>query len=770
MRKIPIYAIFKEALYYEKTESTKECINMGKTFNIRKMFRLFVILTITFSLVFADISRVLVVIANETGSVAQADYDGDNYLVIEDDYYYEYPDLIEDVYEEDTYDYQYEYEVIAEEGEEYVPIVAQDANYVTSGNVGGGPNWETGAPWSLYDDGTIVVGGWWDNRTNWVFGGWRDPWGFEWADIPPGLNVYRIVFTEPVVGGPDLSNLFGTGIQMVDRPEFQTLRYIENLHYLDTSNTTNMGRMFQCATQLTAIDVGHFDTSNVTNMTYMFGCGVGVGAGWYMRFTDLDVSNWDVSRVTNMFSMFEGATQLTYLDVSNWDTRSATTMQQMFMYTRSLEEIDVSHFNLSNVTNIASMFADARSLETIDVSNWDVSRVTGMNQFLHHAASISEIDMSNWDTSSAVNMHNMFSHTRALRTIDINNWDTSRVTNMAMMFEFSVFEELDLSNWDTSSVTSMAHMFNLARDLERLDLAGFDTSSVLPNGLHNMFNDATSLRELTLGEGWQTVGNPALPNVPTTAVYTGRWQNVASGTVAAPAGTHSLTSTVLMNTAGGRPPVPDTWVWERWERIPEETVTVTFNLHGGTGDFSPQNVEIGGLATEPATNPVKTGYSFLGWFTTPAEVDVEEDEDGIVEPIMLNDGVVFDFTVPITEDTVIHARWEVSEPNDNGGNNGGDNNGGNDDENGDNGSGTPPPPPGSTPPTGTPPGITPPIPGTPENETDVEGENFDPVFPEVGPNGIQPQLPQTNFGATTFLPGGIILLAAGFTLASKKDV
>ena len=78
-----------------------------------------------------------------------------------------------------------------------------------------------------------------------------------------------------------------------------------------------------------------------------------------------------------------------------------------------------------------------------------------------------------------------------------------------------------------------------------------------------MFARTTSLRELTLGEGWQTVGNPALPNVPTNATYTGRWQNVASGTVAAPAGTHSLTSTVLMNTAGGRPPVADTWVWEQ---------------------------------------------------------------------------------------------------------------------------------------------------------------------------------------------------------------
>ena len=87
--------------------------------------------------------------------------------------------------------------------------------------------------------------------------------------------------------------------------------------------------------------------------------------------------------------------------------------------------------------------------------------------------------------------------------------------------------------------------------------------------------------------------------------------------------------------------------------------TVTFNLHGGTGNFPPQTVQHGNLVTEPATNPTRQGYTFAGWFTAPTG------------------GAEFDFTAPITGDTVVHARWtpETCCPdypdcdcNDNGGN------------------------------------------------------------------------------------------------------
>ena len=67
--------------------------------------------------------------------------------------------------------------------------------------------------------------------------------------------------------------------------------------------------------------------------------------------------------------------------------------------------------------------------------------------------------------------------------------------------------------------------------------------------------------------------------------------------------------------------------------------TVTFNLHGGTGDFPPQTVPNGGTATAPTAIPTRAGYGFVGWFTAQTG------------------GAPFDFAAPITANTVIHARW-----------------------------------------------------------------------------------------------------------------
>jgi len=82
----------------------------------------------------------------------------------------------------------------------------------------------------------------------------------------------------------------------------------------------------------------------------------------------------------------------------------------------------------------------------------------------------------------------------------------------------------------------------------------------------------------------------------------------------------------------------DVVVHAQWER---EVVihTVTFDLHGGAGDFPAQNVEDGGLAVAPTATPTRSGYRFIGWFTTATGDDA------------------FNFATPITEDAIVHAQW-----------------------------------------------------------------------------------------------------------------
>ena len=79
-------------------------------------------------------------------------------------------------------------------------------------------------------------------------------------------------------------------------------------------------------------------------------------------------------------------------------------------------------------------------------------------------------------------------------------------------------------------------------------------------------------------------------------------------------------------------------------RLPTPVHTVTFNLHGGTGafptSFPPQDVPNNQVATRPSADPTRAGYNFVDWYTSATG------------------GVPFDFAnTPITENTVVHARW-----------------------------------------------------------------------------------------------------------------
>jgi len=69
----------------------------------------------------------------------------------------------------------------------------------------------------------------------------------------------------------------------------------------------------------------------------------------------------------------------------------------------------------------------------------------------------------------------------------------------------------------------MTSMFAGAGSLTTLDLSSFDTSNVI--AMNHMFQNTSSLRELTLGNNFSFVGNPSLPNITTTAEFNGYWRN-----------------------------------------------------------------------------------------------------------------------------------------------------------------------------------------------------------------------------------------------------
>ena len=90
-------------------------------------------------------------------------------------------------------------------------------------------------------------------------------------------------------------------------------------------------------------------------------------------------------------------------------------------------------------------------------------------------------------------------------------------------------------------------------------------------------------------------------------------------------------------------PVTLIWGGENWQiktqgrvHVTEE-YTVTFNSYGGTPVPPAQEVEYGLTATEPATAPTKTGYTFDGWYLG--------DEK-------------YDFSDAVEQNITLYANWE----------------------------------------------------------------------------------------------------------------
>ncbi len=270
---------------------------------------------------------------------------------------------------------------------------------------------------------------------------------------------------------------------------FQKLESIEGMRYLDSSNVTNMGRMFYGCSNLTSLDLSNFNTNNVTNMYSMFeGCS---------SLTSLDLSPLNTTNVTNMSNMFSGCSSLITLDLSTLNTSNVTNMGSMFRKCSSLTTLDVTNFDTSNVTSMSSMFSDCSNLTTLDLNSFNTSSVTSMLQTFWKCSSLTTLDLSNFNTSNVIDMTSMFVGCSSLTSLDLSNFNTSNVTNMNQMFSgSSSLIRLDISYFNTSNVTDMLWMFKDCSSLTTLDVTNFDTSNV--TNMHRMFSGCNSLTTLDL--------------------------------------------------------------------------------------------------------------------------------------------------------------------------------------------------------------------------------------------------------------------------------
>jgi surface protein len=172
------------------------------------------------------------------------------------------------------------------------------------------------------------------------------------------------------------------------------LTTIQGMQYLNTSQVTNMEKMFYGCSSLTSLKLSSFNTSNVTNMSFMFsGC---------TNMTRISVGyQFVTSKVTNMDGMFRACSSLTSLDlIKDFDTSNVTTMQYMFYQCDALTTLDLSSFETGKVMIMFDMFSECHNLETIYIgTGWDTSNFRSSSSMFENTTKIKGMAGTTYDAS-----------------------------------------------------------------------------------------------------------------------------------------------------------------------------------------------------------------------------------------------------------------------------------------------------------------------------------------------------------------------------------
>ena len=161
-------------------------------------------------------------------------------------------------------------------------------------------------------------------------------------------------------------------------------------------------------------------------------------AGWFEGLTALEeirgLDNLNTSEVTDMSRMFVGCGALRSLDVSRFDTLNVKQMQQMFMGCAALTELDLYFFDTAKVTDMHEMFKDCKGLTTLDLQSFNTAQVTDMHEMFLDCAALSALNLAHFDTAQVTDLHAMFKGCKGLTTLDLSNFQTSEVKDMREMF------------------------------------------------------------------------------------------------------------------------------------------------------------------------------------------------------------------------------------------------------------------------------------------------------------------------------------------------
>ena len=210
----------------------------------------------------------------------------------------------------------------------------------------------------------------------------------------------------------------------IDKPEWSgdhLKTVVIDPSFADYRPTSTAFWFFNCSSLTSIEGLENINTSEVTNMRRMFdGCS---------SLKELDLGGWDTRNVENMHGLFDDCSALTMINISDFNTGSVKDMSSMFWACSSLETIDVSCFDTHNVTDMSNMFGWCSSLKSIDVSGFKTDNVRDMSFLFEQCKSIEELNLGSFNTSNVTDFSGMFTICHSLTKILVSRegWNTEKM-------------------------------------------------------------------------------------------------------------------------------------------------------------------------------------------------------------------------------------------------------------------------------------------------------------------------------------------------------
>jgi surface protein len=282
----------------------------------------------------------------------------------------------------------------------------------------------------------------------------------------------------------------------------ENLRTINGINEWDTSNVTNMRRMFYNCRSLESLDLSSFNTSNVENMWGMFiNC---------ENLKELNLSNWDMTNVSRTDLMFRGCIQLHTLRLydCNEDTIRKIIESKEFPTgeAEDYEGIRKIHVNPDNIGDLTApddwIFVDLDGNEIVP----EIPEEQEEPYIVATFGTDESVDMLGepyWGWKSSFDngttwKNNDDNMTEGNEIVYLKPIDTGSIKIYRLFEDSSYVTHIELHNFSDYPVHPYADfMFSNCSNLTELDLSSLNFSNGM-NTLEGMFNNCRSLESLNL--------------------------------------------------------------------------------------------------------------------------------------------------------------------------------------------------------------------------------------------------------------------------------